>query len=175
MQGEDRMAVVRPETPNDLTAIRQVHAQAFGRPAEARLVDALRARGQVLLSLVAVHDDRVVGHILFSPVTIESAEAAFPAVGLGPVAVLPARQRQGIGSLLVATGLDECRRAGHTGVVVLGHPTYYPRFGFKPASRYGLQGDYAVPDDVFMAIELHPGALQGRAGHVKYQPEFQAV
>ena len=97
---------------DDLTAIRHVHEQAFGRPAEANLVDALRAHGKILLSLVAVQDDRVVGHILFSPVTIESAEGAWPAVGLGPMAVLPALQRQGIGSLLVTTGLAECRQAG---------------------------------------------------------------
>lgn len=169
------MAVIRQETPDDLAAIRQVNEQAFGRPAEANLVDALRAHGKMLLSLVAVKAERVVGHILFSPVTIESAEGTLPAVGLGPVAVLPALQRQGIGSLLVTTGLAACRQAGHAGVVVLGHPTYYPRFGFRPASRYGIDSDYAVPDDVFMALELHAGALEGRAGRVKYQPEFQAV
>src|SRR5688572_26858636 len=126
------MVVVRQEEPDDRMAIRHIHEQAFGRPAEAYLVDALRARGQALLSLVAVQDDRVVGHILFSPVTIESADGAFPAVGLGPMAVLPALQCQGIGTLLVTMGLAECRAAGHVCVVVLGHQTYYPRFGFRP-------------------------------------------
>jgi putative acetyltransferase len=169
------MVVVRQECPDDLRAIRHVNEQAFGSPAEANLVDALRAHGKMLLSLVAVIDDLVVGHILFSPVTIESAAGTWPAVGLGPVAVLPARQRHGIGSLLVTTGLAECRQAGHAGVVVLGHPTYYPRFGFRPASWYGIDSDYAVPDDVFMALELQEGAFRGHAGRVKYQPEFSAV
>jgi putative acetyltransferase len=169
------MVVVRQEKPDDLAAIRRIHEQAFGGPAEANLVDALRAHGQVLLSLVVEQDGQVVGHILFSPVSIESAAGTLPAVGLGPVAVLPALQRQGLGTLLITAGLDACRQAGHTGVVVLGHPTYYPRFGFRPASRYGIQSDYDVPDDVFMALELRPGALQGHAGRARYQPEFYAV
>jgi putative acetyltransferase len=166
------MVVIRQEKPEDIAAIRHVNEQAFGRPAEADLVDALRTRGKVTLSLVAVQDDRVVGHILFSPVMIESEGKVFAAVGLAPMAVLPELQRQGIGSLLVKRGLELCREAGHECVVVLGHPEYYPRFGFVPASKYGIKCEYDVPDAVFMAIELREGALQGRAGTAKYQPEF---
>jgi putative acetyltransferase len=105
-------------------------------------------------------------------VIIESQEQAFPAIGLAPMAVLPELQRQGIGSLLVKTGLEACRKAGHKGVVVLGHPDYYPRFGFVPASKYGITCEYDAPDETFMAIELCQGALQGQAGIARYQPEF---
>jgi putative acetyltransferase len=169
------MVIVRPEQPADTPAVHQVNAQAFGRPAEAVLVDTLRANGKVLVSLVAVLDEQVVGHILFSPVTITSAIGSLPAVGLAPMAVVPARQRQGIGTLLVQRGLDACRHAGCACAVVLGHPHYYPRFGFVPAQRYGIESEYAVPSDVFMVIELQAGALRGHAGVARYAPEFQDV
>jgi len=169
------MVIVREERPEDRAAVRRVNEQAFGRAAEADLVDALRAHGKAVFSLVAVEGDQVIGHILFSPATIESDGKIFPALGLAPMAVLPERQKCGIGSLLVKTSLDECRRAGHECVVVLGHPEYYPRFGFAPASQYGIRCEYDVPDEVFMALELREGALQGRAGTAKYQPEFNKV
>jgi putative acetyltransferase len=169
------MVIVRPEQPADIPAIHRVNAQAFGRLAEALLVDALRAHGKALISLVAVKDAQVVGHILFSPVTIASATGPFPAVGLAPMAVVPALQRQGIGTLLVQRGLAACRRARYACAVVLGHAHYYPRFGFVPAQRYGIESEYAVPSDVFMALELQEGALQGHAGVARYAPEFQAV
>ena len=122
-------------------------------------MDALRDRGKTTLSLVAVLQDRVVGHILFSPVAIEAGGEVTAALGLGPMAVLPAHQREGIGSLLVRAGIEECRRAGHESVVVLGHPEYYPRFGFAPASRHGLVWERPAPDEAFMALELLSGAL----------------
>jgi len=167
------MAVIRHEKPEDIAAVRHVNEQAFGRPAEANLVDALRSRGQAMLSLVAVEDGRVVGHILFSPVTIESGERTFSAVGLAPMAVLPELQHRGVGSQLVKAGLDECRKAGCERVVVLGHPEYYPRFGFVPASSFGIRCEYDVPDEVFMAFELREGAMLNCAGIAKYQPEFK--
>ena len=114
----------------------------------------------------------MVGHIFFSPVSIESAASSFTAIGLAPLAVLPEFQRQGIGSLLVQHGLKECLRLGFPVVVVLGHPRYYPRFGFSPAKSKGLDCEYPVPDEVFMVAELSPGALRGRTGLVKYRPEF---
>ena len=169
------MLIVRNEKPEDIAAIHEVNEKAFGQPAEANLVDALRANGKVTISLVAVQDDRVVGHILFSPVTIESEEESLAAVGLAPMAVLPEFQNQGIGSRLVRAGLDGCRKALHESVVVLGHPQYYPRFGFTPASRYGIKSEYDVRDEVFMIMELREGALAGRSGVVKYQPEFNEV
>jgi putative acetyltransferase len=169
------MPLVRRERPEDIAAIRQVNEQAFGRPDEADLVDVLRARGKAVLSLVAAEGDRIVGHILFSPVTIDSGDRTFPAVGLAPMAVLPERQSRGIGSLLVKAGLEECRNAGYDCVVVLGHPGYYPRFGFVPASRYGIRSEYAVPDAAFMILAFREEALRDRAGVVKYQPEFHEL
>ena len=169
------MIRIRPEQPGDVAAIRRVNERAFNDSAEANLVDLLREHGEVTLSLVAVHDAQVVGHILFSPVVIESAGESFAAVGLAPMAVLPEWQNQGVGSRLVKAGLDECRRQGHAAAVVLGHPGFYPRFGFAPASRFGVRSEYDVADEVFMAIELQPGALAGRGGLVRYQPEFNDV
>ncbi|MCI0561091.1 MAG: N-acetyltransferase [Nitrososphaera sp.] len=169
------MMVIHREEPGDIDAIRYVNEQAFGRLAEANLVDMLRGRQKVVLSLVAVQDDRVVGHILFSSITIEFGEKVFPALGLAPMAVLPAYQKQGIGSALVKAGLEECRKAGHACVVVVGHPEYYPRFGFAPASQYGIKCEYDVPDEAFMVIELRQDALLGCTGTVKYPPEFNEV
>jgi putative acetyltransferase len=169
------MLFIRGERPEDIAAIHEVHELAFGRPAEADLVDVLRANRKAMLSLVAVEDERIVGHILFSPVTIEFAERTFPAVGLAPMAVLPEWQRRGIGSQLVKAGLVVCRNAGYECVVVLGHPTYYPRFGFVPASRYGLKSEYEVLNEAFMVLAWHEGALQDRGGVARYQPEFRGV
>ena len=166
------MLVIRLETPEDSTAIRNVNEAAFGSPLEADLVEKLRLRQAYALSLVATNGDLVIGHILFCPVTIESGNTSFGALGLGPMAILPSYQRKGVGSQLVLAGLQECKRLGHEIVVVLGHPDYYPRFGFVPASAYGIKCEYDVPDEVFMVLELREGALAGRSGVVKYQPEF---
>jgi putative acetyltransferase len=166
------VAIIRPERPDDVAAIRTVNEQAFGGAVEAAIVDALRARRKATLSLVAMDAHHVVGHILFSPVTIASAGEDLAALGLGPMAVLPAHQRRGIGSLLVRTGLAACRDAGHGCVVVLGHPAYYPRFGFEPASRRGVRWEHPAPDEAFMILELRPGALGGRGGIARYRPEF---
>jgi putative acetyltransferase len=169
--------VIRPETAADHDGIRRVHQRAFPTPAEAALVDALRAAGAVTLSLVAVEDGggEVLGHILFSPVTITTAHGARVAVGLAPVAVAPARQRQGIGERLVRAGIAALGQAGHAVVVVLGHPDYYPRFGFERASRFGLRWEHPGADEAFMALALVPHALDDCAGVVRYRPEFDAV
>lgn len=166
------MLTIRRETPKDIDSIRYVNEQAFGQKEEAEIIDKLRKRDVVTLSLVAVQADQIVGHILFSPVSVESEYSSFEAITLAPMAVLPEYQRKGIGSQLVRVGLEECRRLGHEIVVVLGHPDYYPRFGFVPANTYGIKCKYDVPDEVFMALELRQGALSGRSGVVKYQPEF---
>jgi putative acetyltransferase len=166
---------IRLEKPEDIPAIRIVNELAFGRPAEADLVDALRRNGKSAVSLVAEDDDRIVGHILFSPVTVETVEREMVGAGLAPLAVIPERQNQRIGSMLVEHGLRRCREEGHQYVVVLGHPDYYPRFGFVPAGRFGIKSEYDVADEVFMVMELREGALRGCAGVVKYQPEFNEV
>lgn len=166
------MISIRAETAEEMAAVRRVNELAFGRPEEADLVDRLRAAAEPYISLVAVSGSRVVGHIFFSPVTLEGSDAAM--MGLAPMAVLPEYQNQGIGSQLVREGLRQCLRVGRYVVVVLGHPEYYPRFGFVPASRKGLRCEYDVPDEVFMVTELKPNALSV-GGLVKYRPEFGAV
>jgi putative acetyltransferase len=166
---------VRPETAEDAPAVRRVNELAFGHPEEAALVEALRDASVPHLSLVAVEDGHVVGHIFFSPVSIESEGSTFQAMGLAPMAVLPEYQGRGVGSELVREGLRECLLRGWKVVVVLGHPEYYPRFGFVPAVGKGLRSEYQVPDEVFMVAELEPGALGGRRGLVKYRREFGAV
>jgi len=163
---------VRRERRGDEAAIARVNDAAFGQPDESHLVDAVRAAGHPAISLVAVLDERVVGHILFTPVGIESPGPAIGAMGLGPMAVVPELQRRGIGSKLVEAGLRECARAGCQVVVVVGHPEYYPRFGFREARLYGLRSEYAVPDEAFMVTELTTGVLGGRGGLVRYLPEF---
>lgn len=178
------MIVIREETAVDIPAIHQVNSAAFGRVDEAVLVDKLRGRGVFVLSLVAEVEGLVVGHVLFTPVVVEpkvqgTSESAmhreWTAVALGPVAVLPSYQNQGIGDKLIRGGLAICLERGDDVVAVLGHPTYYPRFGFVPSVEYGITSEYNVPDEVFMIVELREGAVAGRTGVVKYAAEFDGV
>lgn len=162
---------IRPETEDDLAAIHAVNVAAFETDAEARLVDALREHADPFISLLAERDGEVVGHIAFSPVT-HSARADLRILGLGPMAVDPDLQKTGVGTFLVAKGLEECRSLGAGALVVLGHPEYYPRFGFEPASQFGIKCEYDVPDEVFMAMELQEGYLADAVGLVKYHPAF---
>jgi len=168
------MIEIRCETPDDYADIRRVNTLAFERDNEATLVDRLRAV-QPHISLVAVEDGQVIGHIFFSPMSVESGDGAFTALGLAPMAVLPEYQNQGTGSQLVKRGLEECRVLNYNVVFVLGHPHYYPRFGFSPAKAKGDSCEYPVPDEVFMVVELQFDALCGRTGVVKYRPEFAEV
>jgi putative acetyltransferase len=166
---------IRAEKPADVAAVYAVERAAFGRAAEAELVDRLRAAAQPHISLVAARDADIVGHIFFSPVSIATAPFALQPMGLAPMAVQPDWQRRGIGGALIRAGLDACRALGSGAVVVLGHPEYYPRFGFAPAVRWGLRCEYDAPDDAFMVLELVPGALDGVSGLVRYASEFAAV
>jgi len=169
------MLSIRREVPEDIDSIRYVNEQAFGQTGEAGIVDKLRNRSAVTLSLVAVQGDQIVGHILFSPVIIESECANFEAVALAPMAVLPKYQRKGVGSKLVRAGLEECRRLGYEIIVVLGHPDYYPRFGFVLAKPVGVNCEFEVPERARMILELCEGVLAERKGTVKFQPEFNEV
>ena len=167
------MLIIRLEKPEDKAAIRHVNEEAFGQKEEAEIIEKLRNRGVLTLSLVAVQDDRTVGHIAFSPVKVESERSSFEAIALAPMAVLPAYQRKGIGSQLVRSGIKGCQHLGHEIIVVLGHPNYYPRFGFVPAKPKGIKCEFEVPDEAWMILELREGALAGRQGTVSFQPEFK--
>jgi putative acetyltransferase len=167
--------IIRPEEPPDIAAIRLVNEQAFGGSAEANAIDLLRERGAATLSLVAVIDDQVVGHLFFSPITIESPDRSWPGVGLAPLSVLPDYQRQGIGTALMNAGLEECRRLGCERSIVLGHPDYYPRFGFERASQHNVRFEFEAPDEACLILALKPGALDGVSGVAKYQPEWNGV
>jgi putative acetyltransferase len=163
---------VRDEQSGDEQAIHSLHACAFGRELEARLVDLLRAAGKAAISLVGCESERVVGHVLFSPITIANAPSDVHGVALGPVGVLPECQRQGIGSALIREGLVRCEGAGYDLVILLGHVSYYPRFGFKRAKVFGLDNEYGA-DEAFMVRELKPGILMQVSGLVKFAPEFR--
>lgn len=166
------MLSIRPEGPEDATAVSDLNRHAFETDAEARLVDELREAEPSIVSLVASLDDTIVGHILFSPVTISGAANDAHAVGLGPMAVLPDHQRKGIGSKLVHAGLTICGGMGARIVFVLGHPEYYPRFGFQPAASRGLQYKGEKFDPYFFVKEIEPGALADVSGMVEYHPVF---
>lgn len=177
--------LIRPETPRDIEAVRRVNQLAFGRHDEALLVDALRDGGFARASLVAelAGEDAsayatnadgpgsgIVGHILFSEMAIVTDSGLLPALALAPMAVLPEWQRRGIGSLLVRRGLEECRAAGERIAIVLGHPEFYPRFGFSSELARPLAAPFSGPS--WMALELAPGALAGVEGMVRYPPPF---
>lgn len=165
------------ETHNNFASIRSVVTAAFGRTSEAELVEAIRSSPNFIpnLSLVAVEDEEVRGHILFSPIVIEAQRQTVPALALAPLAVIPARQNEGIGTRLVQSGLSKCRELGHNIVVVLGSPQYYGRFGFQATSRFGILSPFPVPDEFFMVLELKPGALINVSGTVRYPAYFDEV
>ena len=162
------MIEIRDESPRDVDTVRDVTRQAFGQDHEGRIVDALRQNDGILLSLVAEVDGAVVGHILFSPLRVGTMQGA----ALGPMAVAPGQQRRGIGSQLVERGLDRLRAKGCPFVVVIGHPDFYPRFGFEPARSYGLTCEWDVPADAFMVAILDPNVPPNLAGRVVYRSEF---
>src|SRR5687767_2943055 len=161
---------MRSEQPADITAIYAVNRAAFETSTEADLVDALRKQAHPTVSLVAEDAGAIVGHVFFSPVTLSGH--ALKMMGLAPMAVVPAAHRRGIGSALVRAGLERCRELGCAAVVVLGHADYYPRFGFVPASRFGIASEYDVPEDVFMALEITRGVLRDKPGTVQYHAAF---
>jgi putative acetyltransferase len=166
--------LVRAEEERDWPAVDAVNVSAFETPLEANLVDALRARVQPLVSLVAEDNGAVVGHIMFSPVSL-SGHRTLRIMGLAPMAVAQTHQRKGIGSALVHAGLERCKQLGFGAVVVLGHPAYYPRFGFVPSARFGIGCEYDVPEEAFMVVELQAGFLRGACGTVSYHAAFSDV
>jgi putative acetyltransferase len=166
---------IRAERPEDASRVRHVNERAFGQAAEADLVERLRGACADSLSLVA-EDDAIVGHILFTPVLVESAGRRVVGMGLAPMAVLPDRQRQGIGSQLARRGLDILHKRRCPFVVVVGHPEYYPRFGFEPGSTHGLASQWeGVPEPAFMVLILDANAMAGVSGVAKYREEFNEI
>lgn len=163
--------IVRQEADQDREAIRKVNRLAFGGEDEANLVDALRDRGLDEVSLVPDLDAEPVGHILFSRVKIKTNWGTVDALSLAPMAVLPSHQREGIGTKLVEAGLNSCRNSGHAIVVVLGHPDFYPKFGFSAKLASPLKSPFGG-GAAWMALELVPDALAGVVGTVEYSQPF---
>jgi putative acetyltransferase len=164
VRGENR------ENTDERSVVRSINEAAFGGPDEADLVDRMRTEGDALISLVAELEKRIVGHILFSRMWIETPSGPLPAVALAPMAVLPECQRQGIGGRLIRYGLDSLRARGEKIVIVVGYPDYYPRFGFSSEKARSLESPFPV--EAFMALELSPGALDGIRGRVVYPAAF---
>jgi putative acetyltransferase len=163
---------LRDEVAADAPAIAGVVTEAFGQAAEAELIAALRAAGALSISLVAVTDDGgLVGHVAFSPVTVEDA-GGDRLFGLAPLAVAGGWQGRGVGGALVEAGLARACALGGDLAVVLGEPAYYRRFGFRPATAWGIAWEHEAPPEAFMALELRPGAGVGWRGRLRYHPAF---
>jgi putative acetyltransferase len=164
---------IRKETLQDIDAIRAINERAFGQFQEANIVDRLRANCEGLVSLVALHDDKIIGHILFSPVTIEGTFGVLKGMGLAPMAVLPESQRKGVGSELVQAGIEILNKSKYPFIIVLGHPEYYPQFGFERASLYGIKSQWeGVPDPAFMILWLDRTMIDHVSGIARYRDEF---
>lgn len=169
------MPEIRQERPDDVEAISDVVREAFGREFEATVVQRLRSSKGFApeLSLVAIEDGSVVGHVMVTKLDIAADDGTtIPTTILAPLAVAPSHQNRGIGRALTAAVLGAARAGGHRSMILVGHPAYYPRLGFKPASTWGVRLSMPVPDDVFMAIELVPGALGSARGVVTLPSAF---
>ena len=167
---------IRPETEADYAQIFAVVQAAFGRANESRLVDMLRHKKEYIpaLALVAEHEQAIIGHILFFPVEIHRGTERLKTLTLAPLAVHPDFQKKGVGSQLSKEGLAAATKQGFHSVTVIGHPTYYPRFGFERASKWRLKFDerVPVPDEAFMAKELVPNGLKEGGGTLVFPQEF---
>lgn len=168
------MIKIRPEKPEDIAAIFDLHTKAFAGDAEARLVDLLRLHNKAVVSLIAEFNDKVVGHVLFSPVELIANGNIQYGLGLAPVSVLPEHQGQGIGKDLITKGLDIIREQNHPFIVVLGNPNYYSRFGFTKASDSNVKNEYDA-DDSFMIMEIQAGGIPKTGGLARYAPEFSEI
>ena len=167
------MTKIRFEKPEDIAFIHSVNEQAFGRVSEAKLVDTLRLACTDHLSLVADDNGSIIGHLMFTPVVVTDGKQKTEGMGLAPMAVLPSRQRQGIGTQLVDSGLRILKEKGCPFVIVLGHPVYYPRFGFQAASGCNIRTQWdGVPDDAFMILVMDHEAMQNVSGVATFRDEF---
>ena len=166
------MVHIRPEKSENLPLVNSLIIETFKRDTEARLVDRLRRASADYLSLVADDNGTIVGHIMFTPATITN-DRTVTGMGLAPMAVIPSYQHQGIGKLLVREGLRILQETGCPFVIVLGHPDYYPRFGFQPASRYNIRSQWDdVPDEAFMILIMDDKAMRNISGVARFRDEF---
>lgn len=166
--------VIRQETPADVEAVKNVHQLAFGRPDESALVESIRQSDSYIpeLSFVALIDDQIVGHVLFSIVHIDTEPEPKRVLALAPLAVRPDYQRVGVGARLTHHGLAEAKARGWDAVIVLGQPSYYPRFGFQPSHEFGIESPFPLNDpSAFMVMEMAEDALENCSGMVVY-PDF---
>ena len=167
------MIEIRKEHPKDYEGVRIVNDQAFGQPEEGRIVNKIYESCKEIVSLVAVSDNIIIGHIFFSPATIETPTDLIKGMALAPMSVLPEFQNKGIGSMLVKEGLRIIRNMSYPFVIVLGHEKFYQRFGFQHASNYGLKCQWEdVPDDAFMVMIIDKIVMEGISGITKYRDEF---
>lgn len=171
------MIAIRQEQACDFPMVYDVNLTAFERNDEARLTDRLRLSEAFIpeLSLVAVVDNTIVGHILFTKITIENGDLKSESLALAPMAVIPDMQSKGVGSHLINTGLSLAKSMGYTSVIVLGHPDFYSRFGFVPTVKWQIKAPFNVPENVFMGLELVDNALSEIKGTVKYAREFEEI
>lgn len=169
------MLIIRDECTEDFPTVFEINSLAFDTDAEARLVNLMRRKARPVVSLVAERDDQILGHIMFTPVQIDGEAAGGRTMGLGPIAVHPDAQGQGIGARLVQAGLDACRALRTELVFVVGDPEYYHKFGFKPAADSGFHYKDEKFDNVFSVLELTKGAASGLSGEVLYHPAFDNV
>jgi len=166
---------IRIEQPEDIERIWHINVEAFDTETEANLVNNLRRSGIPYISLVYEENHELVGHILFTPVELIGDTSGLRIMGLAPMAVIPRIQNKGIGSSLVKAGIQRCISEDCDAIVVLGHPEYYPKFGFVPSVKYGIKSEYEVPDEVFMVLELRGNSLKGKQGTVRYHETFDSV
>lgn len=160
--------------PADIEDIRALLDAAFKQKDEGVLVEKLFSSEQFIpeLSLLIREEHKLIAYLLFTLLHIDTAQGLKPALALAPIAVAPEYQKQGIGAWLIRQGLVKAEKLGYEAVIVLGHAAYYPKFGFKPASHWGITAPFPVPDDVFMGLELRENALANRSGKVVYAKEF---
>ena len=170
--GERLSPSVRAERVEDVEQIALVEEAAFERPAEARLVERLRAEAHPTVSLVATLGDRLVGHVFVSPIEIEGPQSAPACGGLAPIGVLPEFQQKGIGSALMRRALEDSAALGWKAIFLLGDPAYYSRFGFALSAPIGIRYEHEIFDNHFQFLEIEAGALEGCSGWVRYHAAF---
>lgn len=168
------MIHIRPENNADIPRIYQVTELAFRQNNESELINKVRSSEAFIpgLSLVAVLNEQIIGHILFSKIHIQTAKGPKEVLSLAPMAVIPDHQQKGVGGQLIRAGLEEAAKSGFAGVLVLGHPGYYPRFGFQPAADFGIECPFPAPAEAWMALELIPGGLKNKAGMAVFPEVF---